>query len=172
MDNAIDRIMPDKYILEHFSLLVLKLEKKKNRGAVCEGRWALKFISTNSSASGSWKLTQKAMALLRHHFNYSLRRTCVAQSGGDEKERFQEALMNQPETRLPAEQFAPLASTFRRRILVGVGSASLVAVGANFAGVTSSLLGFFPESGRNLKLDVLYPINGYSRCIEVNEGFG
>ncbi|XP_050222948.1 psbP domain-containing protein 7, chloroplastic-like isoform X2 [Mercurialis annua] len=73
--------------------------------------------------------------------------------------------------RLPAEQFAPLASTFRRRLLVGVGSASLVAVGANFGGITSFFLGLSPENGRNLKLDVLYPIQGYSRCIQTNEGF-
>lgn len=73
--------------------------------------------------------------------------------------------------RSPAEEFSPLAATFRRRLLVGVGSASLVAVGANFGGITSFLLGLSPESGRNLKLDVLYPIGGYSRCIDTNEGF-
>ncbi|GAB4835813.1 hypothetical protein Ancab_000729 [Ancistrocladus abbreviatus] len=71
----------------------------------------------------------------------------------------------------PTERFAPLASTFQRRLLLGIGSASLVAVGANFAGITSFLLGFSPETGRGLKLDVLYPIGGYSRCIEPNEGF-
>lgn len=74
--------------------------------------------------------------------------------------------------RPPAEEFAPLAMTFQRRLFVGVGSASLVAVGANFGGITSFLLGLSPETGRNLKLDVLYPIGGYSRCIETNEGFG
>lgn len=63
----------------------------------------------------------------------------------------------------PAEQFAPLATTFQRRLLLGIGSASLVAVGANFSGITSFLLGFSPNTGRNLKLDVLYPIGGYSR---------
>lgn len=73
--------------------------------------------------------------------------------------------------RSPAEQFAPLASTFQRRLLVGVGSASLVAVGANFVGITSFVLGLSPETGRSLKLDVLYPIGGYSRCIDVNLGF-
>lgn len=74
--------------------------------------------------------------------------------------------------RSPAEEFAPLATTFRRRLLVGVGSASLVAVGANFGGITSFLLGLSPEIGRNLKLDVVYPIEGYNRCIDANEGFG
>lgn len=73
---------------------------------------------------------------------------------------------------LPPKELAPLASIFRRRLLTGIGSASLVAVGANFGGITSFLLGFSPETGRNLKLDVLYPIGGYSRCLETNEGFG
>ncbi|CAL0320974.1 unnamed protein product [Lupinus luteus] len=71
----------------------------------------------------------------------------------------------------PAEEFAPLATKFQRRLLLGVGSASLVAVGANFAGITSFLLGLSPQNSRNLKLDVLYPIQGYSRCIDTSEGF-
>ncbi|KAK7269347.1 hypothetical protein RIF29_22072 [Crotalaria pallida] len=73
--------------------------------------------------------------------------------------------------RSPAEEFAPLATKFQRRLLVGIGSASLVAVGANFGGITSFLLGLSPDNGRNLKLDVLYPIGGYSRCIDTREGF-
>lgn len=72
---------------------------------------------------------------------------------------------------LPPKELAPLASIFRRRLLTGIGSASLVAIGANFGGITSFLLGFSPETGRNLKLDVLYPIGGYSRCLETSEGF-
>uniref|UniRef100_A0A7N0UVE9 PsbP C-terminal domain-containing protein n=1 Tax=Kalanchoe fedtschenkoi TaxID=63787 RepID=A0A7N0UVE9_KALFE len=71
----------------------------------------------------------------------------------------------------PSQQFAPLASAFRRRLVVGVGAASLVALGANFCGCTSFLLGLAPEAGRNLRLDVLYPIGGYSRCVEPDEGF-
>lgn len=106
---------------------------------------------------------------LQHHFlackNASIQKIYMTQSSGDRKESFPEV------PRPPAEQFAPLASTFQRRLLVGVGSASLVAVGANFGGITSFLLGLSPESGRNVKLDVLYPIGGYSRCIETNEGF-
>lgn len=74
--------------------------------------------------------------------------------------------------RSPAEDFAPLATKFQRRLLVGVGSASLVALGADFCGITSFLLGLSPENGRNLKLDVLYPIGGYSRCFDTKEGFG
>lgn len=61
---------------------------------------------------------------------------------------------------------------FRRRLITGVGSASLVAVGANFAGITSFLLGLSPDIGRRLKLDVLYPVDGYSRCFDANQGFG
>lgn len=72
----------------------------------------------------------------------------------------------------PAEQFAPLASTFQRRLILGLGSASLVAVGANFTGITSFLLGLSPDTGRSLKLDVLYPIGGYTRCIQPDQGFG
>ncbi|KAL9248114.1 hypothetical protein vseg_021473 [Gypsophila vaccaria] len=71
----------------------------------------------------------------------------------------------------PAEQFAPLASTFQRRLILGVGSASAVALGANFSGITSFLLGLSPDTGRSLKLDVLYPIGGYFRCYQPDEGF-
>lgn len=71
----------------------------------------------------------------------------------------------------PADQFRPLQSVFRRRLLTGVGAASLLAVGANFGGVTSFLLGFSPEAARTLKLDALYPVAGYSRYIDTDEGF-
>lgn len=109
-------------------------------------------------------LSEKLMALQRYCFhacrNASSHKVYMTQSSNDRKESLQ------------AEEFAPLAAKFNRRLLVGVGTASLVAVGANFGGVTSFLLGLSPESGRNLKLDVLYPIGGYSRCIDINEGFG
>ncbi|KAF5782029.1 hypothetical protein HanRHA438_Chr11g0503451 [Helianthus annuus] len=87
---------------------------------------------------------------------YFLRRTYMTQQNpGDRKD-------NLPETSsIPAEQFQPLATTFRRRLLTGIGSASLVAVGANFAGTTSFLLGLSPETARNLKLDVLYPVKEF-----------
>lgn len=91
------------------------------------------------------------------------------QSSGDRKESSQET---NRWGRSPAEQFAPLETTFRRRLLLGVGSASLVAVGANFVGITSFLLGLSPQASRNLKLDVIYPIGGYNRWIDTNEGFG
>lgn len=71
----------------------------------------------------------------------------------------------------PSNQFAPLESVFRRRLVTGIGTASLVALGANFAGITSSLLGLSPDSARSLRLDVIYPIGGYTRCLDTNEGF-
>ncbi|KAM6577823.1 hypothetical protein CsatB_029660 [Cannabis sativa] len=92
---------------------------------------------------------------------------CVTQSSGDRKDSFEQETASRRE-RSPAVQFAPLEMTFRRRLLLGVGSASLVAVGANFLGVTSFLLGLSPETSRNLKLDVVYPIGGYNRI----EAFG
>ncbi|KAJ8551672.1 hypothetical protein K7X08_021687 [Anisodus acutangulus] len=69
-------------------------------------------------------------------------------------------------------QFAALESVFRWRLLTGIGTASLVALGANFAGITSSLLGLLPDGARSLRLDVIYPIGGYTRCLDANEGFG
>lgn len=72
----------------------------------------------------------------------------------------------------PADQFRPLQSEFRRRLLTGVGAASLLAAGANFGGSTSFLLDFSPEAARSLKLDALYPVGGYSRYIDTNDGFG
>ncbi|KAI4349965.1 hypothetical protein L6164_010501 [Bauhinia variegata] len=102
---------------------------------------------------------------------HACNRIHVIQCSGDRDESFKEAMNQTGRGRSPAEQFAPLATTFQRRLLVGIGSSSLVAVGANFGGITSFLLGLSPETGRNLKLDVLYPIGGYNRCIDTNEGF-
>ncbi|KMT13740.1 hypothetical protein BVRB_4g081180 [Beta vulgaris subsp. vulgaris] len=107
---------------------------------------------------------------LQHPYHYltsasNPRRIYLTQPSGDRKGSGTQY------GRSPAEQFAPLASTFQRRLIIGIGSASLVAIGANFTGITSFLLGLSPETGRNLKLDVLYPIGGYSRCIQPDEGF-
>lgn len=95
----------------------------------------------------------------------------MTHSSGDHKETVKE-VTTRTGGRSPGEQFAPLATTFGRRLVVGVGSASLVALGANFGGVTSFLLGLSPEIGRGLKLDVVYPIGGYNRYIQPSEGFG
>ncbi|CAK9180255.1 unnamed protein product [Ilex paraguariensis] len=113
------------------------------------------------------------MMAMQHYFHpritHSLQRIRT-QSSGDRKESLQEKVII-PSGGSPADQFTPLALVFRRRLLTGIGTASLVAVGANFAGITSFLLGFSPERSRSLKLDVLYPIRGYRRCIDSNEGF-
>ncbi|XP_021742741.1 psbP domain-containing protein 7, chloroplastic-like [Chenopodium quinoa] len=90
-------------------------------------------------------------------------RIYLTQSSGDKKGRGTQYS--------PAEQFAPLTSTFQQQLVIGIGSASFVAIGANFGGITSFLFGLSPDTGRNLKLDVLYPIGGYSRCIQPDEGF-
>ncbi|XP_043718843.1 psbP domain-containing protein 7, chloroplastic [Telopea speciosissima] len=101
---------------------------------------------------------------------HRLHRIYQTQYSGDRKES-----SSQEETprlgKSPAEDFAPLASVFRWRLLTGVGSASLVALGANFTGITSFLLGLSPETGRNLKLDIVYPIGGYNRSLDTSQGF-
>ena len=115
--------------------------------------------------------SSKDMALQMYHNafkNAHIHRIFMTKSSGDHKGSVQEV-----RTWSPGEQFAPLATTFGRRLLLGLGSASLVAIGANFGGITSFLLGLSPKNGRDLKLDVLYdPIGRYSRCIDTNEGFG
>jgi hypothetical protein len=72
----------------------------------------------------------------------------------------------------PAQEFASLAAVFRRRLVVGATTAAAAAVGANFGGVTSFLLGLSPELGRSLRLDVLYPVGGFTRCLDSDNGFG
>lgn len=113
-----------------------------------------------------------SMALMQHYSPIKqIRRVYNTQSDSDRKENSGKVRIP-PELRSPAEQLAPLANTFQRRLLLGLGTASVVALGANFTGVTSFLLGLSPEIGRNLKLDVIYPIRGYNRCIDTDEGFG
>lgn len=72
----------------------------------------------------------------------------------------------------PATQFSSLANAFGRRLLVGAAAASAVALGGNLGGITSFLLGFEPDTSRKLKLDVVYPVNGYKRCFDTVNGFG
>ncbi|KAL6840456.1 hypothetical protein ACP4OV_030266 [Aristida adscensionis] len=71
----------------------------------------------------------------------------------------------------PAQEFASLAAVFRRRLVFGATTAAAAAVGANFGGVTSFLLGLSPELGRSLRLDVLYPVGGFTRCLDSGNGF-
>ncbi|XP_078158414.1 photosystem II reaction center PsbP family protein [Carex rostrata] len=74
-------------------------------------------------------------------------------------------------TASPAEEFGRMAAAFRRRLVVGAGAASLLAVGANFGGITSFLLGISSNTARTLWLDVLYPVNGFTRCLDLTNGF-
>ena len=67
--------------------------------------------------------------------------------------------------------FGGVTRLFRRRLVVGTSKAAEAAVGANFGGVTS-LLGLSPELGRSPRLDVLYPVGGFTRCLDSDNGFG
>ncbi|GAU29347.1 hypothetical protein TSUD_31530 [Trifolium subterraneum] len=86
-------------------------------------------------------------------------RNGITRCSNDSKEKMK---VKEAELWSPAEE---LAKKFERRLLVGIGSASLVALGANFGGITSFFLGLSPQNGRKLKLDVLYPIGGYTQFI-------
>jgi hypothetical protein len=55
-----------------------------------------------------------------------------------------------------------------RRFFLYTGLAAGVALGGNLFGVTSGVLGLAPVKAGQLKLDIIYPIKGYKRC--VNEG--
>jgi len=71
----------------------------------------------------------------------------------------------------PATQFSSLANAFSRRVALGTIAASIVAIGGNLGGITSLLLGFKPQISRDLKLDAVYPVQGYKRCIDTSNGF-
>ena len=60
----------------------------------------------------------------------------------------------------------------RRRLLVGGASAASIALGGNLLGVTSGLLGLDGGSfARRARLDVIFPIKGYKRCVDYQNGF-
>ena len=52
--------------------------------------------------------------------------------------------------------------TPRRLFLYNLLGAGVV-LGGNLFGVTSDLLGFAPESSRNARLDVIFPVRGFKR---------
>ncbi|GJP65728.1 hypothetical protein CLOP_g22591 [Closterium sp. NIES-67] len=58
----------------------------------------------------------------------------------------------------------------RRLVLGALGFAGL-ALGSNFLGSTSALLGTVEEPARSARLDVLFPIKGYKRCYDTANGF-
>jgi hypothetical protein len=60
----------------------------------------------------------------------------------------------------------------RRRLLVGGASAASIALGGNLFGVTSGLLSLDGGSfAQHARLDVLFPIKGYKRCVDYQNGF-
>lgn len=60
---------------------------------------------------------------------------------------------------------------FSRRLLLGGSTATALALGANFSGVTSAILSFFPDTARSLRLDTIYPIQGFQRWRDEAAGF-
>ena len=59
-----------------------------------------------------------------------------------------------------------------RRVVVGVGASAVLALGADFLGVTSkTLTAFAPEFARANRLDALYPVDGFTRCYAPRAGY-
>lgn len=58
-----------------------------------------------------------------------------------------------------------------RRLLAGGGLGLAVLLGGNFLGATSLLLSADAPLARSLRVDVVYPVNGYKRCVESSAGF-
>lgn len=59
-----------------------------------------------------------------------------------------------------------------RRLVVGAAVGLAVALGSDFIGITSLLLGLAPDLSRELRADLLYPVRGFKRCYETSRGFG
>lgn len=60
----------------------------------------------------------------------------------------------------------------RRRLLVGGSSAAAIALGGNLFGMTSGLLGIDGGTfARSSRLDVLFPIKGFKRCVDYQNGY-
>lgn len=59
-----------------------------------------------------------------------------------------------------------------RRVFAGASFMIFATLGSNFLGSTSALLSSFPKTSRDLKLDLIYPVEGFRRCIEQTTGFG
>jgi hypothetical protein len=58
-----------------------------------------------------------------------------------------------------------------RRVFLGVLATSGLALGGNFLGVTGALLGDYPDLVSDLRLDIIYPINGLKRCYNPEKGY-
>jgi len=59
----------------------------------------------------------------------------------------------------------------RRRLLVGGSAALSISLFGNFLGVTSVLLGTVPSAARSARLDVLFPVKGFKRCVDYQNGY-
>ncbi|KAM3568615.1 hypothetical protein VYU27_009265 [Nannochloropsis oceanica] len=61
----------------------------------------------------------------------------------------------------------------RQRLLLNTAVATALALGANFVGVTSALLNTFstPEQMDGWKVDVLYPVRGFKRYVDSDDGY-
>ena len=67
-----------------------------------------------------------------------------------------------------------IAPVSPRRVFIGATGATALALGANFLGATSSLLSRDEATrtfARSNRLDVLYPVNGYTRCYSSSKGY-
>ena len=59
----------------------------------------------------------------------------------------------------------------RRRLLVGGSAALSIALFGNFLGITSGILGMVPSAARSSRLDVLFPVKGFKRCVDYQNGY-
>lgn len=57
-----------------------------------------------------------------------------------------------------------------RRVALYAGGTSLLALGANFLGATSALLSLAPAPSRLARLDLIYPVAGFKRCVDPEGG--
>ena len=61
-------------------------------------------------------------------------------------------------------------STSPRRALLYAGGSGLLALGSNFMGGTSALLSLAPGPSRSARLDLVYPVAGFKRCVDPEGG--
>ena len=57
-----------------------------------------------------------------------------------------------------------------RRALLYAGGSGLLALGSNFMGGTSALLSLAPGPSRSARLDLVYPVAGFKRCVDPEGG--
>lgn len=62
-----------------------------------------------------------------------------------------------------------LLFSLRARFLTGLSLGALVGLGGNLFGSTSAILSVAPEKSRSLRLDILYPVDGFKRYYSSGE---